>query len=399
MKKLAISLAIVMLLPLMFAFNSSAGVTGAESYVDDIEHHPTTIVKRDDRTYVITTNVFDGVYTRTFYKRDWGTWNIGAMSFKPNGGSEITFVAASTDWEYVFRAGKTAGSIAFCGGNHGNEKMIDMKFYNGVTGAELNLEDKKPVTVDLLKIVENTQIYFNAAPTDVFANVERIYYYNGNSIYNECNYEIVQDTYFSLSYTAMMPINKGYGSTIVYNLEDGTTREWNSKTSDTFTYKDFEGPFDRGNSALSVNIYGYNDPRYQFGVEVLTKEDSTDNFKNTSKTFYWDMSKGQNKLYFSRFPDSGSELVANGETWNTITKWDFNFVDDSTEESEVSEEVSEEVSAEESVAESSEAVSVVAESEEVSETPDTGSQGTAIFVVMAILSAASLIVIKTRKAL
>lgn len=351
MKRLFLLLAALMILPLIIGCSSTPAQSEAESkavsndtskeeskeesmaptsYVDSIERHPTTIVKRDDNNYVITTDLYGGTYKRTFYKRSWGTWNIGSMSFKPAEGSEIEFVSASTDWEYVFRAGKTSGSISFCGGNHGNEKMIDITFYNGETGEGLNLDDKKPVTVDLLKIVENTEIYFHEQPDDVFAKVERIYYYAGKSIYNECNYEIVQNTYFSLSYTAMLPINKLYGSRIIYTFEDGTTREWTSETVESFRYNNFEGPFDKGNAALKVNIFGYKDPRYQFGVEVLSKEDSTDNFKNTSKTFYWDMSKGQNKLYFSRFPDSGSSLVKSGETWNTITKWSFNFDKDNT---------------------------------------------------------------------
>ena len=365
MKKLALLLAFAMLLPMMFSCGQKSDESKSESktvsetskteslttsgeesmpdtnYVDKIERHPTTIVKKDDSTYVITTELYDGVYTRTFYKRSWGTWNIGSMTFKPKDGSEITFVTASTDWEYVFRAGKTADTINFCGGNHENEKMIDIKFFDGETDKELSLDDKKPVTVDLLKIIENTQIHYNKTPNDVFAKVERIYYYAGKSIYNECNYELVQDTHFSLSYTAMFPINKEYGTRIIYNNVNGTKREWTSETVESYNYKNFEGPFDKGNAALSVNIFGYKDPRYQFGIEVFTKEDSTDNFKNSSKTFYWDMSKGQNKLYFSRFPDTGSSLVKKGEKWNTLTKWEFNFVEDAVyEEPETSKAVS-----------------------------------------------------------
>ena len=78
MKKLALLLAVLMLLPLMFACDpkvseesvkdssaeesqtTSETVSGEESmaetnYVDEIERHPTTIVKKDDSTYVITT--------------------------------------------------------------------------------------------------------------------------------------------------------------------------------------------------------------------------------------------------------------------------------------------------------------------------------------------------------
>ena len=347
MKRLFLLLAALMILPLIIGCTTTPDESGAIStvskteskeeskeesmiptnYVDSIERHPTTIVKRDDNNYVITTELYNGTYTRTFYKRSWGTWNIGAMSFKPADGSEIQFVSASTDWEYVFRAGQTAGTQPFAGGNHDNEKMIDITFYNGETGEKLNLDDKKPVTVDLLKIVENTEIYFDKQPDNVFAKVERIYYYAGKSIYNECNYEIVQDTYFSLSYTAMFPINKDYGTRIVYHLENGKTREW---TTSKVGKADYSGPMDKGSNALEVDIFGHKDPRYIFNIKVHTKADSTGNFGNGSKTFYWDMNAGQNKLYFSRFPDTGASLVKKGAKWNTLTSWAFNFDENNT---------------------------------------------------------------------
>ncbi|HBL83861.1 MAG: hypothetical protein A2Y17_08025 [Clostridiales bacterium GWF2_38_85] len=359
MKKLALFLAIVSLVPMLFACDDNSNTSSAatsdtsseainsevsedvsnevsaeesivvENPIDELEPSPMTIQKNDDRTYTITSDVFGGTYKRTFYKRDWGTWNIGGMFFTPEGGSQITFVTASTDWEYVYRAGKTASTIDFCGGNHGSEKMLETHFYNGETGDELNLDDKQPVELNLLKIVETTQIYYFESDEDIFANVTRTYYYNGTEEICECDYEIVQDTYFTLSYPTMFPISKDYGTRIVYNLENGKTREW---TSSEVGKADYSGPMDKGNAAMSVTIFGHKDPRYQFNVAIYDKEDMTDNFKNAEKTFYWDMNVGQNKLYFSRFSSSTPELVKTGTTWHTLASWEFNYVGDAVYE-------------------------------------------------------------------
>ena len=294
MKKVALFLAIMLVLPVLFACNNETGNTSStavsdtsgavsetsdisevesepevsqepENPLDELEPSPMTIQKSSETVYTIISNVYGGTYKRTFYKRSWGTWNIGAMDFKPDDGNNISFVTASTDWEYVYRAGKTASTINFCGGNHGSEKMLELHFYNGETDEELDLEDKQPVELNLLKIVEKTQIYYFESDEDVFADVTRTYYSDGTKEYCECDYEIVQDTYFTLSYPTMFPINKDYGTRIIYNLENGNTDEW---TTSKIGKSDYPGPMDKGNAAMSVIIFGHKDPRYTFNIKI-----------------------------------------------------------------------------------------------------------------------------------
>ena len=78
----------------------------------------------------------------TMVKTAWGTWNLGRYDATENAtGKTVTLNPGGTDWEYVYRVGETAGDITFCGGNHGNEKLVDIKFYDAKSGRELNDND------------------------------------------------------------------------------------------------------------------------------------------------------------------------------------------------------------------------------------------------------------------
>ena len=247
--------------------------------------------------------------TLTFDKKSWGTWNIGTFSY-----NNRSIAGGGTDWEYVYRAGKSAGYTPFTGGNHDHESLIDIKFYDDVTGEELDLSVGESANVRTLKIVETTQILYEDTETP-WADVVRTYYINANKIRLFVDYEILANTYFDISYTCMFPVSKKYGEYIKFNNVDGTVT--NYQTAPFGTKLDV---FYRADS-MKAKIWGPEEPSWTFDVQVFTQNDSCDSFKNSFRTAYWDMNTSQNKLYFSKF--EGGQLVEAGTTWNTESEWTF----------------------------------------------------------------------------
>lgn len=249
----------------------------------------------------------------TFDKKSWGTWNIGTFSY-----NKKALAGGGTDWEYVYRTAQTASSsLEFTGGNHGNESLIEIKFYDGSAGEELNLSVGQSKDIKNLMIVEKTKINF-ANTTTSFCDVVRTYIVVGNKITLEVSYDYIKDCYHGMSYTCMFPIAKTHGLYIIFNNIDDTT--------DTFkTLKvgaaDYSGPSLGKTNAMSCKIWGYVDPSYTFDVEVYSLKDSCDSFKNADKTFYWDMNTTHNKLYVSKY--GNATLVKAGSRFDTKSSWTF----------------------------------------------------------------------------
>jgi len=257
-------------------------------------------------------------------KTAWGTWNLGyfkATNTKDN--KTVTMNPGGTDWEYVYRVGETAGDIKFCGGNHNNEKLIDIAFYDAKNGEQLSTEESFTATANGVKIVEHTQIYFANQPDKPFVNVTRNYLVNGVDVWLECDYDFIKDALFNLSYTGMFCVPKVSGNHIIYNNIDGTTKQFDTALSGTASGSEFGGDFDYGNPATSVEIYGDNTPEYRMHVEIYDQDVMADNFTSREKTFFWDMSSSQNKLYFSKFDNTKAHKVEKDTHWDTLIRWSF----------------------------------------------------------------------------
>lgn len=153
-----------------------------------------------------------------------------------------------------------------------------------------------------------------------YCDVVRTYNIVGRQVTLDVDYDFTADTYFWLSYTCMFPVNKKYGLYIDFKNDDGTTKT--VETSEVGK-ADYTGPMYKGNAASLCEIYGKTNPEYRFFVEVFTTEDSVENFKNTHKTFYWDMNTTHNKLYFSKFEESSPTKVTAGTQWHTTCRWTF----------------------------------------------------------------------------
>lgn len=301
-------------------------ITGAESMFVSYPHHPVapdvtvteygkhvmTLTKNSDVLYTMSTTAENGkALTLTFNKKDWGTWNIGTLTI---GGAALA--GGGTDWEYVFRARNAKDG--FSGGNHGNEVLLDITFYDGVTGKELKLSNgQKAEGLEKIKIVENTKLHLGDA-SNCYAKVTRTYMLYGETITLDCDFEFITDMEFSLSYTCMFPVQKTVGLYCLFRNTDGTE---NFVETLEIGKADYSGTMYKDNAALECVIWGKKNTDYAFVVQVNTPADSVDGFRNMAKTFYWDMNTTTNKLYFSRFPDNGYEKITAGTKWHTSSAW------------------------------------------------------------------------------
>ncbi len=286
----------------------------------EIEEYPMNFKSTSGSEYKMSCTYKGNPLTLTFDKKAWGTWNIGTFSY-----NNTALAGGGTDWEYVYRAGKSSGYTPFCGGNHENETLIDIKFYDGATGKEIVLKSGQSVDINSLVIVEETKINHHQS-AETWCDVVRTYFVSGNRIYLEVDYEITADTYFGLSYTAMFPVSKKYGR--YCNFFDQEGNDLGTVTTQSFNAAGFKDKFYYDYAATKCVIWGDENPSYKFEVEVYTPVDSSDSFANYEKTFYWDMNASQNKLYFSKFATSGAFVKA-GHKMTTKTGWTFiNEIDD-----------------------------------------------------------------------
>jgi len=286
-----------------------------------IESFPMTFTKVSNILYKMECEAPDGnKLTLTFDKKDWGTWNIGTWNVIDKEGVSTYLAGGGTDWEYVYRAGKDSSGWVWSGGNHGNELLMDIKFYDGESGEELVLNTGEPVQINCLKIVENTKLHWGDANI-TYCDVTRSYTIVGSQIRLDVSYDYTQDCYLWLSYTCMFPVDKKYGLYCSFISPE-------NKLIDTVeTLKvgaaDYSGPFLGKKAANRCIIWGYVKPEYKFEIKVGTVADSCDNFKNAHKTFYWDMNTTQNKLYFSKYNENSPTLVKSGTKFNTSSMWTF----------------------------------------------------------------------------
>lgn len=286
-------------------------------YTETAEIWDMKVKKVGDAQYVVNSTASNGKsMSIAFNKKSWGTWNIGTLVV---GGLELA--SGSTDWEYVYRTGSKAGETVWSGGNHGNEILVDLKFYDGLTGEELVFDKSgKEFSVKNLVVAEKTKLHWGDEAL-TYCDVVRTYTVVGQKVYLRVSYDFTRDCYYALSYTCMFPVPKTLGLYIDFLNDNGTVR-----TVETLKVgkADYSGKMYNGNPATTCKIYGYEHTEYSFLVSVYTKNDSLDNFKSPEKTFFWDMNQTQNKLYFSKFTGSStSTKVAAGTHWDTSCSWEL----------------------------------------------------------------------------
>ncbi len=297
--------------------------------IDTLTSHEMTLKRNSATEYGITCQTEGGSLYLTLHKTSWGTFNLGKWEFTEKGTTH-RFVSDSTDWEYVYRVGKKKGEWQWSGGNHDNEQMVSLKLYDGKTNKEITLAVGQSVSLQNLKIVETTQLYWGDAANgysedEHYANAVRTYTIVGPQITLAVDYEYLKDAYYGISYTCMFPINKKYGLycafldgeellSVVETLKVGAA--------------DYSGKQYDGNAADRCIMWGYDGmEKYKFDVRVLTPETSCNNYDNNMQVSFWDMNTTSNKLYFSKWDSRDKDVVKAGSTIHTECRWTF-YIDD-----------------------------------------------------------------------
>jgi len=267
----------------------------------------------------------NNILTTKFIKKDWGTWNIQGWYIVSDNNipskSLHLLAGGGTDWEYVFRVAKNFGdAYVFSGGNHGRESLEDIRLLNAEDGSELKLQPGEKVKINALKIVENTFLTFDEALTQKYSEVQRTYIIFPTKILLETDFNFIYDVYMGTSYVCMFPTTKEHGRYIRF---DDTARTYETpKSGDTLTenghtnYLGYE-------KSLSATIWGDSVYKYEFKIQI-DNIDMVDGFKNKLKTFYWDVNKIGNKLYFSKFDNDEYKKIEAGTTWHNVSSWEIN---------------------------------------------------------------------------
>ncbi len=252
--------------------------------------------------------------TASFYRTDWGTWNLGDWKVSSSGVTK-TVVGGGTDWEYVFRViNPVSYNLEFTGGNHGSEVLNSITMYDSVTGETFSLNVGESKYVNRLVIEENTSILLGNLNYLPYANVNRKYTFVGNRINLDCKIEFVRDVKMALSYSAMASVNKDFGRYCMF--DDGTYVS-------TMGKGDCSGEYLGRRESMTATLTG-DDVTASVTVGIYNKKDMTDNFSNSDKTFIWDMSESYNKVYFSKGNITELNTVTTGTLWDFGTYWKIN---------------------------------------------------------------------------
>ncbi len=305
-----------------------------------LESHEMTVTRVNKSQYKIESNTEAGKFTVTLDEKTWSTFNLGAITLVDDKGVNHVFTGGSTDLEYVYRTQRSSGgTVVWSGGNHGNEILVSLKFYDAETEQEIVLDkDGASAKVNKLHVIENTKLLFKEdsdgdgygyrykdketyTEDDIYAEVTRKYTFVGPQFKLNVDYKYVKDTYYQLSYTCMFPIEKKYG--LYADMFDKEGNKVSTIETKTVGSPNYDGPMNSGNAATRAVMYSKTYPQYKFDVQVTTHKDSLENQKNSFKTAFWDMNTTSNKLYLSKYDTSSSTKVASGSEFHTECIWTF----------------------------------------------------------------------------
>ncbi len=312
----------------------------SDAYQDpfDVQTFEKMDVELKNGVYHITYHAPDGAtWSVTFVKKRWGVWMLGAMEYTTANGAKKRLMDASTDYEWVMQCGAET-SPTFRGGNHAdyglkewdanntansNDRLLDITFYDAKSGKKLEIASGQKVTADGLRVVLHTNIYEKEyEKRNVLINVEKLYLFNGTDIHLASKLDIVKDTKFIRSYSAMLPVLKQYGNYVRLYNGDNVVKTIQTPLVGTSNYGN---NFSNGNVATRAEFWGENEPACHLNVEIFNPEDQC--LDSADETKVWDMNPHSNKVYFSMFGDS-QKMVKQGTQWNFHTKWSFAYLPD-----------------------------------------------------------------------
>jgi len=260
-----------------------------------------------------------------FQKKKWGTWDIGGWYLSEDGkipSKEYTLMAGgSSDWEYAFRIRTEArGKYFFTGGSHGKEFIRTFKFFNADDDTNMPIKNGEKKTVKRFKILEETILSTTYEDNTPYAKVRREYIISPSKIELDTDFKFTRDIYMGTSYVSMLPITKEYGR---YAWFLGTTNIIKTpEYGETMADENINNYYGK-TKALSVLMWGDKNPAYVFKVSI-SDANMVDEFQNSLKTFYWDINKVANKLYFSKYENYEDTKVKKGTEWKNNSEWSIN---------------------------------------------------------------------------
>ena len=291
--------------------------------VEPTKYHKATIAKNENYVAITAEYNENGKYITLLEmnKKKWGTWCLGKYSVIKSG-KEHVLNNGSTDWEYVM--GESNG---FVGGNHGDESLVSIEFYDATSGKLLGTGDSNisQTVCNGIKIIEKTLVHHQVGTNDEyswthvpdgtpFLSVVRTYYIDGSDIWLECSFDFLEDATLSIVYTAMYFFGKDYGKNVTLTLQDGSTLEHELAYGSTSNGIYCE--------AVKADFYNSDYPEYHVEVTAHNPDDML-GFDDGIKTQIWDMSEGYAKLYFAKANINNTKLYKKGTHWQTLASWRF----------------------------------------------------------------------------
>lgn len=255
-----------------------------------------------------------GTYV-TLNQKSWGVWNLDSWVYEDEGGA-IVLAGGGTDWEYVFRVSDNRAGLVFCGGNHGNEYLESLEFFDDTTNVSLGeLLLSRSAEAPRIRAVEKTRLGFGAASGNAFALVTRTYTFSNQKIILETDIDFTRDVVLATSYTCMFPVNKTFGRFCSFD-DVGLIVE--APLGESSPSGDYLGKV----PTTSATLWG-DDNRFHFRVKIYDADVMTGEFGSDLKTFLWSILPYQAKLYFTKYEQNTVSLVRGGESWRMMSSWEL----------------------------------------------------------------------------
>jgi hypothetical protein len=308
------------------------------------------VVSRVDDTKISIDYYLDGktYYRVNFVRKRWGMWMLGAIAYVDKGTAH-QICPGSTDYEFVFRCGNE-GSITFSSGNHAdysmgsewdandssksNDRLLDMTLYDAKTGKQINLPKVgNSITVSGLRIVMHHNIYeINYTQSNVLANAERSYLYNGYDVMCDTKLYMAQDVKLANSFSCMLPVNKPYGNCAMFYATDGSTVFMHTPDKADVSLPEMS----MGVKADYIDIWGENNSALHIKIKLNNIDDQLRNSTEGSEEAGYTgirnmpgsngMGSATNKIYCSCFSATGE--MDKGESLNFSSCWSFSYEPD-----------------------------------------------------------------------
>ena len=320
--------------------------------MNDEDYKQMTVTRTRTAYEISYVDEHGGNFITTFVERGWGIWAMGGMTYREADGKRHDMVPDNTDSEFVLRIGAKT-PVTLRSGNHGNypgdtswepykvdntsmynDTMLDMTLYDAKTGKQINLPKVgNSITVSGLRIVMHHNIYeINYTQSNVLANAERSYLYNGYDVMCDTKLYMAQDVKLANSFSCMLPVNKPYGNCAMFYATDGSTVFMRTPDKADVSLPEMS----MGVKADYIDIWGENNSALHIKIKLNNIDDQLRNSTEGSEEAGYTgirnmpgsngMGSATNKIYCSCFSATGE--MDKGESLNFSSCWSFSYEPD-----------------------------------------------------------------------